>query len=507
MPDSVALDSRLIPAIQQVVREDSPDGFLAFYRLVLNRKPPAHVKEWVRAIFEAREARQDIALEAFRGSTKTTVLLALCAYWHGLYPHKTGMIIQSGDDAAKDSSNFFKKLIESNAAWKICFPGVVPDKETGWGEGGYWLKREDMDYSEFIRMRTSKDPTFVAYGYTSGAIVGKHPSLYILVDDILNEENTRSSREHEHVEKVFNGTIMPTRTLETFSMLAFTPWFDGDLYRKAVQTGAYRHVFTNVYGKGTTGTSIWPEGMPDEEIKRREKQDTTGGVEFARMYLLDLTARTRRIFKYQSYPAHLVNTSWPMVGGCDYADAPDPTRRHNTSSHFALAYVAKLPEGGAVVYDGVVEQWTQAESEGSIARAQAMFPNWEHTVIETDGKGLTFYNMLYRRPEMKIYPIKTGGRSKASRLVNELGPWLESGRIRISDADTPFLNAARNFMNKYPTVEEHDKGWDVMDAIYDAAMGMPDVLVVPPIRDTLPGYERRTRQANPWASLGASVNA
>ena len=509
-----ALVDDVLARVREVVRGGlSVEGYEFFYELVLNKPVPKHVSGWVRDVIAAWRAGKPLLAEAFRGSTKTTAITQILgAYLIGLEPHKTGLVVQAGDDIARDNAKNVATIIEHNPGWRALFSEVVPDKQMGWGDEGYWVKRTDMDYGDWTRLRADKDPTFVGYGYTSSAIIGKHPSNFLFIDDILNEENTRSGREQDHVKRVYSGTIWPTRDPgNPLTVVSFTPWTDNDVYADAKRTGMYAAVRTPVYTEaggtppGVAGAPVWPEMMPRDKVEQKRKEDITGGVEFARMYLLDLTAMAKRVFKYHLYPAHLINTSWPMGGGVDFAEANNPMQRDSGHSHFAMAYLAKLPEGGAVVFDGVLEQWSQAEGENAVVRGQAMFPNWSQSVIEGDGKGETFFNMLYQKPEMKVYMLKSGGKSKADRLVNGLGPWLESGRLRVSSGESKFLDKLRDFMNKYPAVDKHHPGWDAMDSVYWAARGMPEVLVMPKAEGAAPsiwGEAAKAKHSSPFSEFG-----
>ena len=257
-------------------------------------------------------------------------------------------------------------------------------------------------------------------------------------------------------------------------------------------------------GCGTPSSPAWPEGFPEEKIQTERRLDLTGGTSFARMFLLDLTTAHNRVFVHHPYPSHLINTVWPIVGGVDYASVFDPTKRGQAGqSHFALAYVAKLPGGGAVVFDGVLEQCSQGEAEEFVTKAQGMFPNYLMSVVEGDGKGEDFIQVMYRNPNMRIVPMKTGGKRKTDRLVKQMGPWLRSGRVRISDADTPFLSALRHFLNAYPNVGEHDKGWDAADAVYWSLRGLPDVLAMPIEDEELPAWGGRAKAAHPFNSIAS----
>ena len=504
---TITLSAEQVGQMLGVIRECSPDGYECFYELILNKVPPRHVMEWIGEIFKSWRAGRSVLNEAFRGSTKTTaVTQILGSYLIGLFPEKTGLIVQVGDEIAKDNADQIAGIIKHNPGWKVAFGNIVPDEAKGWGDKGYWVKRTDIDYGEWTRLKADKDPTFVAYGYTSDAIVGKHPSNFLFIDDIHNEDNTRSAREMAHVKSIYSGTIWMTRNPNyPLTVISFTPWNDNDLYSDVKRTGTFDHILTPVYDKA--GEPVWPEEMPRERIEKQRQEDITGGVEFARMLMLDLTARAKRVYKYQLYPAHLMNPQWPITGGCDFAEADDPRQRDAGHSHYALAYLAETPEGFVVVYDGVLEQWSQAEGEQAIRNAQTIFPGWRYTVIEGDGKGETFYNMLYRQPGMKVMCVKTGGKNKAERQVNSLGPWLESGRLRVSSGKSKFLDALRNFMNKYPAVGMHDPGWDAMDAVLTAARGMPHLAtaVVDGTRPDNP-YSPKLKRENPVSSFGTEMN-
>jgi len=156
-----------------------------------------------------------------------------------------------------------------------------------------------------------------------------------------------------------------------------------------------------------------------------------------------------------------------------------------------------------VVVDGVLEQCSTGEGLSYIEKAQSLYPNWLHCEIEGDGAGDTFFTMCLMKPNLKVVMSKTGGRDKAYRLVELMGPWLRLGKVRISDASTPFLNALRNFLNKYPAVVDKDPGWDAADAVYRALVAMPDVLAMEPRRDSLrtPSQTYRQQHENPWTAI------
>ena len=487
---------RMVDLTVLAMAEDSPDSFSAFYELVFGVRIPQFVlEEWIEPLYEARGKRKGIVIEAFRGSTKTTTLtIAFTAYRIGKEPQRANLLIQVGDDIAGDNTQQIADIIENNPAFKWVFPGVVPDRQRGWGAGGYEVKREDISYEAWRDMNSKrKDPTLLGVGYKSRAIIGKHPDGVLIVDDIHDENNTASERELANVRRILTGTIFPTLSAETWKVFVGTPWVENDALHYSASTGEFEHVQTPVM---RDEVYTWPERFGEKEVEKQ--RNLAGSIEFARMFMLDLTASKNKIFKYMTYPVSEIRFNWPIVAGVDYAGTMSVTKNKlGDNDYFAIAYVAKLPGGGAVVVDGVLEHCTQAEAELFVKRGQEMYPFYLNAVVEGDGKGEDFIQVLKRNPGLKVLPMKTGGKGKDIRLVRQMGPWLESGMVRISDAETPFLNELRKELDMYP-MSKHD---DALDAVYWALRGMPDVLVMPTPKEDLPAFAPKKQVRNPMAEV------
>ncbi len=69
-------------------------------------------------------------------------------------------------------------------------------------------------------------------------------------------------------------------------------------------------------------------------------------------------------------------------------------------------------------------------------------------------------------------------------------PWLESGQVRISDAETPFLTELRKELDTYPNC----KMKDALDALYYALMGIQEVLSQPINEEELPAYGAKEKE-------------
>jgi len=255
----------------------------------------------------------------------------------------------------------------------------------------------------------------------------------------------------------------------------------------SVKTPVYRE---NGGGKEYT----WPQKFGEDEVQKQ--QNLAGSIEFARMFLLDLTASKNKFFKYQTFPNSNVRMNWPIVGGVDYAGTRDNLLQKKTGErdYFAIAYVAKLPGGGAVVVDGVLEKCSPAEAEGYVMRGQNMYPTYLNSVVEGDGAGDYYISVIMRNPNMKIVPMKTRGKGKNIRF-KIMQPWLESGQVRISDAETPFLTELRKELDMWPLCKYDD----ALDALYWALIGVREVLSIP-VSDELPKYEEK-KKTNIFAEM------
>jgi hypothetical protein len=400
----------------------------------------------------------------------------------------------------------------------MVFPNVVPDKDRGWGAMGYNVMDDRMTYAAWESLNASRiDDTFVGIGYMSGRLPGKHPDGMLIIDDIHDEKNSTSDRERQTVIDIVSDTIIPMEVkdenerLLTWELAVGTPWHEEDAYHYLKNTGEY--LFKNIPlmspaaenegvfidGKHPEGfvfhdligwwNITWPERWTTEAIIRLRAKNTKRG--FARMYLLDLIAAKEGGLSYQTYPADAIEYDWVACGGVDYASIRTRLDRNRTNRDlFAMAYLLKVPTGGGVIVGGVAGHKTQTEADEQIEIAQKTFKNWRYSVVEDVGKGEVFVDTLLLKPHLRIIPMGTGNVKKHLRQEKVLGPALQTGIVRVSDADTPFLNLLRKSLDDYP-----DGNDDVRDATYFAVKGFPELMATPSIDEV------KKKSGNPMARV------
>lgn len=471
--DAAALDLAEQAAWAASARgRDDPQGFRRFYRLVFGRDLPAHARrEWLPAIYRAGRAGQGVVIEAFRGSGKTTTLtLGWLAFRAGHHPQHSHLLVQGSGASARHNARQIAELIRQHPAWALAFPFVQPDDEAGWGLEGYSLRRTDLPPHEWQALALAgrgKDPTLLGLGHHSRALIGRHPTGTLLVDDLHDEHNSRPGRELETTLDILTGTLLPAALPQTWQVFIGTPWSEDDALARLKASGEYASVRTPAL---RDGKPVWPGVFGVREIEKMRA--LAGSVEFGRMYLLDLSAAhggTLRPEWLGTISRHEIDPRWPALMGVDYASAAEPGK---PGDYFALALGRVLPHGGVVLEDGLRARLSQAEAEQSVLEWASRHPSLREIVVEGDGRGQDFYQLLLRTSGLPLTMKKTGGRSKAHRFEREMAPQFERRMAWLADGETPFLRAFREEWAQFPR-GRHD---DTLDAAFwMLTAGLPEM--------------------------------
>jgi phage terminase large subunit-like protein len=438
---------------------DDEEGFAHFFWCIFDKELPKHAKEWVKSIYEAKSVRKGRVIEAFRGSAKTTIVtIGFTLFRIGHDPTKSNILIQVGDDTANTNTKAIADIIENNPGWKGVFPHIVPDYDLGWSANGYQIKDNSFDYSEWRRLNADrKDPTLLGFGYRSGSLIGKRPTGVLIIDDINDINNTSSQKENQATIGVLTSTIFPARTPTSWTIFIGTPWTPNDVLSYVKATGEFVSTKTAILADG--GGSVWPERFTEQDIESQRR--VSGSVEFARMYMLDLTAAAGAHLKREwlhKYPYDRIQSSWPCFMGVDYASA---SAGQINRDFFTIAIGRLIPGGGIVLIDGFRDRVSQGEAEQKLKALASMY-NPSLIGIENIGKGEEFFGLMLRTSTLPIMPCHTGKRSKADRFEKQMAPLFEFSRVWVSDAQTPFLQAFEEEWMMFPNAE-HD---DTLDAVY-----------------------------------------
>lgn len=450
----------------------SYEGYMAFARIMMYDpatqkiiEPAEHHKEWVRTCIEHNR----VCILAPPESAKTTILSVLfTAYIVGKKPFSQSIVVSVSDKQAEDIAGTIAQYIEYHPGWKLCFPDIVPDKKRGWGlDKGFFVKRVG-DYGDWLRERgTRKDPTLVGVGYGNRAIIGKRVDGVFIVDDMMDDSNTRSEAELAAAKSIFSKVISSRPTEDGKMILVGTPWREDDVYATAVSTGLYRNFITPAWTeRGARKYSYWPDVWSIERLERKRKE--LGEKDFRLMYLMDLEASKGTILKEEYlepfFPAERIDSAWPIYYGIDFAVTSwdyGLRGRGNKRSYFALAKVAHAPFG-LVVVDGWRGQVSFAEAIEKIrSHAEADLP--KKIQVEAWGGGEGFLQTLIKElPGENIFSYRSH-KDKAARF-SLAARHFEVGRVRISDAATQFLRIFKDEWIGFPSFPTND----CVDAVCNA---------------------------------------
>lgn len=504
------------PLLVEEAKNDDMRGFEAFYTVIYGRKPPKHVLGWIDKIGEAKDKNMFLLVEAFRGASKSTTMIAYLAHQIGLYPEKSNLVIGAGDGDAEKITSQVANIIQYNDGWKDCFPQIEPDPGARWGAGsGYEVKRSDMPYEKWraVRQQDGKDPTFVGVGYRSKYIPGPHPTGVLLVDDIHNEDNTLSERELNKTLSIYTGTIIPMIEPTTVHVVIGTPWTFSDVIAHCRGSEAYIKIHTPVYQPD--GSPTWPEKWDRETIEKRRKE-VSNEIEMARMYYLDLEKTKgltlKRDWLEPFWPHAEINDDWPLYIGVDFTSTEDPLKR--SGDYFALAVGRVIPGGkGVVIEDGIRTRVSQAEAEDTVAAWAARYPTLQAVGIEAIITGKMFYNSLLNNAELRaantiLIPLSGGEfqKSKGYRYEKLMAPMFQRNRMYLTDnAENQFIkHFVDEWMNWQGDRLEKMHHNDTLDAVFNV-MKVAEAFVMPigahQRKNTNPFFGGEKKK-NPYANLG-----
>lgn len=139
-------------------------------------------------------------------SAKTTWVLAFAACLIGFYPERPGIIAAVSGGVAEKRSVALRNVIES-PAFASTFPDVRPVEGMPWTATEWSVAKDGQPHAGRIH------PTVSAYG-TGGSITGSR-AHWLLGDDLLDLDNTRTQHQREGVDVWLHTSLLSRVTAQT----------------------------------------------------------------------------------------------------------------------------------------------------------------------------------------------------------------------------------------------------------------------------------------------------
>ena len=480
-------------------------AFLSFYQLLYGFRLPKHMKKAIKNAFLAHEQGVPFVLLGARGFWKTVTFVTLDAFLIGHNFHMTGIITGANDQNCVNIAKQIANIIEFNPEWKQVFPHVVK-KEKAWGAEGYWVQDNRISREEWEQKQAGIiDPTFVGGGSKS-SINGKHPSLFLHVDDLHDIDSWKSELERRNIKETYQGQISKTMIyrddkLVTWNYMLGVPFSKEDTLLSTIDSGICVVQIIPCMTRAAEGEGVYIDGVNPANgviyddiigwwhltaperfgVRSVIAKRSEGKFAFWQMYMMDIQTANTAGIKYYLYDHEKIGRDLPMVGGADPSLFQDS---QNESSSFAHLILAKLPDNTAVVVDVFLKKCSITEAKDAILMAQDKYPNLKYTGVENVGGGKVFYEFLITDPRVHVVKSDLSGmgssvRNKADRQKTQISGWLENMTVKISNAETSGLRALRKLYDNFPDVGKHDEAWDAGDALYHAMKLIPEVLRLP----------------------------
>jgi hypothetical protein len=292
------------------------DDPVAFFELVMRdestQQPlavPAHQKVFLSFVMYPAHDRAVLILPIGHGKTTSCAGLGLWMLMRN--PRMRGLFVSATQQQAKKPLILLRQLIEGSEALRLVAPKLRPSRRAGepWSDTAITVDRP-------IGIR---DPSFAAMGIDSQAMPGSRID-YVIVDDLLNLENTSSPEQRQATyDKLFGQVTNRLEPNEKSRLIVInTTWHTEDYVNRiakfmpTLRMSAHGEVWVSNKGRGwdspelsftgvietdgsykhhlvgwESGETLWPARYDRERLeKEREFYEHTPGM-FNRLFLSD----------------------------------------------------------------------------------------------------------------------------------------------------------------------------------------------------------------------------
>lgn len=185
----------------------------------------------------------------------------------GLNPRLRIGVLSNTFDQAKKITSPVAKYIESSAELKRVFPHLRPDTVTGWSVSEMFIDRPN---------KFTKDPTLRPFGIHANILGGRIDLL--IIDDVLDHENTRTHAQREDLRQWILSTIEGRLTKEARVWWIGNAWHRDDAmhtFAKHVSWNGFKYPVVDKMGK-----TVWADKWPQDRVD--QKRVDLGPLEFMR---------------------------------------------------------------------------------------------------------------------------------------------------------------------------------------------------------------------------------
>lgn len=414
-----------------------------------------------------------VAVMVFRDGAKTTLLRTYAARKISYAISRTILLVGKSEPAAMRSLRWIRRQVEHNSLWTQTF---------GLRKGSKWGDREIEIFHEI----ESIPITLIAIGIT-GSTRGINVDAYrpdlIIVDDISDEDNTKTLEAVEDIDSRLNGdlrnSLAPASEAPHAKMVYLqTPLVKNDSISRCEKDPLWLFLRFSVFD--AMGKSRWETRYPTEELHREKASYIARGK-------LDLWMRekeckiadsalaafpTQRLKFWDLLPDKELMT---VALGIDPVPPPSDTEINKglRGKNFEVIAAVGRYKGKYYLLDYVYNRghspdWTIAQFFWMLDQWEPMRVRVETIAYQRTLKWLLEQEMQRRRRWVQINPTPSEKTKKAYRIIDSIGGLVASGRLYVSPQHVEFVEQYEQFPNV-----EYD---DVIDAV---SMGLAELMMTP----------------------------
>jgi predicted phage terminase large subunit-like protein len=381
----------------------------------------------------------------------------------GNYPELRGLIVSKTADLAEATVGTVRKRIESDPRYHDVFGNLKPEAPQKWTDSEFFVDRKTI----------SKFPTLRGVGL-GGSLTG-YGFDYIIADDIIDEENVRTTLQFERADTWFFKVLLPTLFPWGGTFVLGTRWHYADLYGSLIaseseggknwQYKIYKAIQNpNEIEAGAQPLVLWPQVWSYKRLMQKKKE--VGSIVFSCQYQNDPTAMEGNLLKAswlhawnESNPNFNPPPNLPIYAGID------PSL--GESDYFGIATLA---------YDARINQaylldvWAEHMPFPTIIKQ--VFPqlnskyHYQKVFMETN----FWQKLLTKMPELQGYPIVPVQtvKNKEERFI-PMSSHFESKRVLVN----PLLLNHSEFWTEWVQFPrgQHDDAVDCVELVVSKIVG------------------------------------
>jgi len=399
-------------------------------------------------------------------------------------PNVRILIVQkTGTEAAKTLA-VIKGDLESNAPLKSYYAphwqATVGHRDisnaTGTVERAGRREGAWQQYRIYVkRTRRGKDPTVEAVG-VGGAITGGHFDVIIL-DDVEDDENTRTPERLQWLLNWFNGTILQLREPHTKTIIVGTlKTVARDIYQAVLANPSWNcQVVPAILSHALDDIAYQPVldeasgTVVDVEVETPDVRTLWPGKWNIRELLLDMLASPVRsvwvrekLNDLRAMAGKIFKREWFRY--CLYAELPrsferiiqiwDTAFEDDESADWSVCITLGLAGGKVYVLDVFRERLTFPRL---IPAVETQYQKWrpERILIEDKGSGKSAKQVLQAETMLPVIGVSPGGQDKPSR-ARTVTVYFETGRV-VFVSDAPWLAVLEDELVLFPEGANDDQ--------------------------------------------------